>query len=752
VSVDRDFFVSFTGADRPWAAWLLAELDAAAYSSVSQLRDFVAGSNFVTEMHRAAQRARRTLGVLSAQALRAPYVWQEWAQRLASDPTGEQRALLLVRVEPCEPEGLLGPVVYVDLVGLDEPSARARLREELAAAVRGSRIPPDSAQFPGSGPAGVVADVGRPRFPTALPPVWNVPYRRNPDFTGREQALADLAAQLSQGAAAAVTQALQGAGGVGKTALAVEYAYRHRSEFDTVWWVRAEEPATLVGDLADLAVALGSPGAGQADQQLAVLAVRRWLDSNDRWLLVLDNAQAPDTPTGLETPLARLVDLVPQVLHGQVLVTSRDAHWEEHASLAELEVFTPKEAVAFLLARSRSGETATAAEIAELLGFLPLALEQAGAYVRETRMPLATYLDRLRQFPALTVAKGRPRDRDPADTVATTWQVSVEQVRSSPGAVELLEVCAFLGPEEIPRDLFSQQLDSSPEELAVLAADPFTLDDAVGALRRYGLVKADEQVLTVHRLVQQIIRERLDPATTAGRVSVAVRLLAEAFPWQGHSDPGVWARCARLLPHGVAAASHAERHTIEAAASSQVLNHAASYLHGRGQYREAQELFERALALAEVAFGSEHDVTSTRLNNLALVLHDQGDLDAARTLHERALAISEALLGADHPDTASSLSNLALVLADQGDPEGARALHERALAIFEALLGADHPDTAWSLNNLALVLRDQGDPEGARALHQRALAIREARLGADHPDTVRSRKNLASVVAELDKR
>jgi hypothetical protein len=238
---------------------------------------------------------------------------------------------------------------------------------------------------------------------------------------------------------------------VGKTALAVEYAYRYRSQFDTVWWVRAEQPTTLISDLTDLAVALRLSGAGQADQHLALLAVRRWLDSNDRWLLVLDNTQAPDTPTGLEVPLARLVDLLPQVPHGQVLVTSRDASWEDHASLAELEVFTSEEAVAFLLARSGSSDEAAATEIAGLLGWLPLALEQAGAYVRETRLPLAGYLDRLRQFPSLTLARGHPRDRNPADTVASTWQVSLDYVRSVPGAASLLEVCAFLGPEGVER-------------------------------------------------------------------------------------------------------------------------------------------------------------------------------------------------------------------------------------------------------------------------------------------------------------
>jgi hypothetical protein len=351
VTVDRDFFLSFTGADRPWAAWLLAELDAAGYTSVSQLRDFVAGSNFVLEMDQAARRARRTLGVLSSRALEASYVRQEWAQRLAADPTAKQRSLVLVRVEPCEPEGLLGPVAYIDLVEMDEAAARTRLREELAAVVRGERPLSAPQSFPGGRSTAITPGVQQPRFPTDLPPVWNVPYRRNPDFTGREQALARLAEQLGRGAAA-VTQALQGGGRVGKTALATEYAYRHRSEFDVVWWVRAETPATLVGDYTDLAGALGLDRVGQADHQLMAVAVRRWLEEHDRWLLVLDNAEDPERPTGLRSPLTALIDLLPRVVRGQVLVTSRDASWEQHAGLAELEVFTGTEAIEFLLTRS----------------------------------------------------------------------------------------------------------------------------------------------------------------------------------------------------------------------------------------------------------------------------------------------------------------------------------------------------------------------------------------------------------------
>jgi tetratricopeptide (TPR) repeat protein len=637
-------------------------------------------------------------------------------------------------------------VVYVDLVGLDEGAAQVLLREELAAAVRGRRPLRTDQQFPGGGPASVVADLQRPRFPTALPPVWNVPYRRNPAFTGREQALAELAGRLGRGAAA-VTQALQGAGGVGKTALAVEYAYRHRSEFDTVWWVRAEEPATLVGDFADLAVALRLAEAGQADQQIAVQAVRRWLDSHDRWLLVLDNAQAPDMPTGLQAPLVRLIDLLPQVLHGQVLVTSRDASWEDHAALAELEVFTPDEAVAFLLVRSRSSDAASAADIAEVLGWLPLALEQAGAYARETRIGLRDYLQRLQRYPARTLTTGRPRDRDPADTVTTTWQVSVAQVQPTPGAVGLLEVCAFLSPEEIPRELFGNRLDPPATAVGMLAEDPFALDQAVAALHRFGLVKASEQTLTVHRLLQQVVRGGVDATAAASRAGTAVRLLAEAFPLEGIEEPRVWPQCEQLLPHALAAADHAEHYQVEPAVTSDLLDRTESYLYGRARYAEAQSLADRALALAERAYEPTGHVFAARLGSLARVLGVQGDLNRARALHERVLAIQETHLGADHPDTAISLHNLATVLRDQGDLDRARALHERALAIQETHLGPDHPYAANSRSNLAIVLHQQGDLDGARSLQESALASFETYLGPDSVYTAWSLSNLAADLA-----
>jgi hypothetical protein len=403
-----------------------------------------------------------------------------------------------------------------------------------------------------------------------------------------------------------------------------------RPRFPVVWWVRAETPATLVGDYTDLAVALGLDRAGQADQELTATAVRRWLEDHDRWLLVLDNAEAPESPTGLRSPLMVLIDLLPQVVHGQVLVTSRDASWEQHAGLAELEVFTAPEAVEFLLSRSGARDEQAAVEVAGLLGLLPLALEQAGAYVRETRIALAAYLQRLREFPALTLTRGRPQYRDPADTVATTWQVSLERVRPMPGAMVLLEMCAFLAPEEIPRSRFTQQLDPVPEELAVLADNPFLLDEAIAGLRRYGLVKAGEQTVTVHRLLQRVVRDRLHAGTADNRVGLTVRLLAAAFPFEGFRRPGVWPVCAQLLPHALAAASSAEPKAIQGAATSELLDRAAGYLLGRARYAEARALRERALATAVATFGAQHQMVGTRLTYLGHLLMRAGDPIAAR--------------------------------------------------------------------------------------------------------------------------
>jgi TIR domain len=202
VDDQRDFFISYTGADQAWAEWIAWQLEEARYTTLLQAWDMPPGTVFAHVMHQAIMTTRHTLLVLSPAYLRSAMTEAEWRLGFVADPSGQDRRLVPVRVEPCEPQGLLADRVYLDLVGLDEASARARLREGLAAALRGHARPGSRPSFPRAPATGAV---DRPRFPTALPPVWNVPFRRNPVFTGRDQALSVLASALGQGAATAVT-------------------------------------------------------------------------------------------------------------------------------------------------------------------------------------------------------------------------------------------------------------------------------------------------------------------------------------------------------------------------------------------------------------------------------------------------------------------------------------------------------------------------------------------------------------------
>jgi tetratricopeptide (TPR) repeat protein len=736
----RDFFISYTERDRPWAEWIAWQLEAAGYTTVLQAWDMPAGTAFVHEMDRAVQSTQRTLLVLSPAYLESTFGEAEWRIGFRTDPSGTRRHLIPVRIQECEPRGLLADRVWIDLVGLDEAEARDRLIEQIQAALRGRAKPQDRPRFPlHHGTA--VAQAERPRFPAALPPVWNVPFRRNRAFTGRQSILQQLANQLD-GGTGAVTQAINGGGGIGKTATALEYAYRHRTAFDTVWWVRAEEPTTLISDYADLAAALELQEASLADQQQVALAVHRWLQVHDRWLLVLDNAEGPATTTGLAPPLARLVDLLPAEPSGQVLVTSRDASWRREASIAEVDLFTPEEAVSFLLSRAGSSDDQAAGRIAELLGLLPLALEQAGAYVEETGITLSDYLQRLRRFPSLMLAQGEPRDRDPADTVATTWQVSLERVRPVPGALVVLEIAAFLAPEDVPRDLLTQPLDPPAVELADLA-DPITLDRAVGALRRHGLVKTADGALTVHRLLQQVVRDSLDAEAKDRRLGLAVRLLAAQFP-EEPLEPSVWPACARLLPHAYALAAHASQQQLVMPALAELLHRMGTYIGERGLgLTRALELGTDALEMRQQLHQGDHPDIARSLHNVAVSMWLLGDHSGARKLLEQVLRMRQRLYRGDHLDIVRSLDSFAEVLLTLGDPVQARGLYEQALAMAQRLYEGDHPDIARAFAGLAEVLRALGEPAHARHLDEQALAMSQRLYQGDHPDIAINLNDLA---------
>jgi tetratricopeptide (TPR) repeat protein len=729
----KHFFISYNSADRNWAEWIAWQLEEAGYTTVLQAWDFRPGSNFVLAMQQAAEEAEHTIAVLSPDYLRARFTQPEWAAAFRRDPTGEKGILLPVRVRKCDLEGLLPQIVYIDLVGLEETTAH----DTLLAGVRRERAKPTAPPgFPGAIPRSVPQ---RPRFPGALPPIWNLPHLRNPNFTGREDILAQLRSALTSGQPAALTQAIHGLGGVGKTQLAVEYAYRHAAEYDLVWWVRAEEPAALAADYAALAQPLDLPQKDEPDQRLVVQAVRRWLSQNTGWLLIFDNARRPED----------LRDYLPPGGAGHVLVTSRNPAWRGVANPLTVQVMERSESVAFLLKRTGQTDKAAADALAEALGDLPLALAQAGAYIETNRTTFAEYLELFQSRRTELWEDERP-PLDYPHTVATTWSLAMEQIgQDAPAGADLLNLCAFLAPDDIPLTLLSEGGEHLPQPLSATVTDSLAMNKAVAALLQYSLIERTEDALSVHRMVQAVARDCLPGDARRTWAGAAVRLVNGAFPSSDTRDVQTWPQCVRLLSHALAATRYTEKLGVASETTAYLLNQAAGYLYGRAEFAGARSALERALAIDEAAFGPDHPNVASAVNNLGLVLKDLGDLEGARAHYERALAIWEKQLGPEHPQVAIGVNNLGGVLKDLGDLEGARAHYERALAIDEAAFGPHHPNVARDVNNLGEVMRQQGDLAGAGAALERALAIWEQSLGPEHPNVASAVNNLGMVLKDL---
>jgi len=728
----KNFFISYNSADKLWAEWTAWTLEEAGYTTVLQAWDFRPGYNFVLEMQRAASEAERTIAILSPDYLDALYTQPEWAAAFVQDPTGEKGTLLPVRVQKCDPKGILPAIIRIDLVDLNETAAKNALLQ----GIKGKRIKPSvKPGFPGVVQRSVTE---QPRFPGALPPTWNVPHNRNPNFTGREEHLASLKTALNSGKPAALTQAIHGLGGVGKTQLALEYAYRSVAEYDIVWWVRSEEPATLAADYASLAKALDLPEKGAADQLLITKAVKQWLEQHPKWLLVFDNAK----------DRAEVRKYIPRGETGHVLITSRNANWRGTATPLDVKVLKRSESVDLLLKRTGYTDREAADALADALGDLPLALEQAGAYMEAKGRSLPDYLkmftDRKNE---LWDRAGPPPEYQ--DTVATTWNIAFDEIMqlSSPGA-DLLNLCAFLAPDDIPVELLNSGVQYLPESLVAVATDPLAFDDAVDPLRRYSLVEITAESISVHRLVQAVTRNRLDEDELKKWAEAAVRIVDEAFPFDSN-DVGTWPVCSRLQPHALAAAGYAEALDVASDSTGRLLNQTGLYLKGRAQFAEAKEMHERALAIGETAYGPDHPQVAIYVINLGNVLRALGDLEAAKKMFERALVIDEATYGPYHPDVAIDVNNLGGVLKVLGDMEGAKKMFEQALAIGEAAYGPDHPQVAIYVNNLGSVLQDLGDLEGAKKMYERALVIDEATYGPDHPTVAIDVNNLGLVLKDL---
>jgi tetratricopeptide (TPR) repeat protein len=707
VGGDRvDFFISHSGSDRAWAEWVAWQLTEAGYTVELDVWDWAAGQNFITKISDALERCDRVVALWSAEYFtRSRYTTEEWSAAAVRLPSAAAGRLVPLRVEDLSAErvpGILRPLVYKDVFGLDQDHARQAVLE----AVRGPARPGQAPEFPGRGRAGQLTRLGgsSPRLPGALPgesapsdtaadsmPSFGVTIEhaehvhvptqqamaharlgrgnagrgtaerlaglppRNPHFAGRSEKLAQLGAMLDRGSGVV---AIHGLGGVGKSQLAQEYAHTRHDRYQIIWWVRAGSHVELVTDLVKLGRALGL--AVDTQPEHVINAVRAQLGTRQDWLLIFDNV----------SDVEAICEVLP-VGNGHVLITSRIRHWTGVARTCPLEELPPHEAAHYLRA-STGRDAPEIAELARELGYLPLALAQAAGYVAVHNCSLARYLELYHAAAQRTLLQGPPPHGYPA-TVATTWRLHFESLPCE--AIEVLRLVAFLAPDAIPLRMLldAAPADELPEALRGMVSDLIALEAAIGELVNTSLLdRLDDDTVRVHVLVQEVTRAELPKKQVAIWTSRVISIIDAGFPevpWL----PESWQRASMLAPHAEIVAMRVKPHQTKITYPAAKLLYAlGTFLDGRGQYEAARRILARSVTLAEASDTPkrlrEAFVLTSQGANL-LHLHDY--IAAAETLN-KALRIYDAALHPINPFVTRVLVNLAVIATAIEDYPGAR--------------------------------------------------------------------------------
>ena len=566
----------------------------------------------------------------------------------------------------------------------------------------------------------------RPEPDVTVPPeVWgNVP-QRNKNFTGRDELLDDLRRRVTNRTTALVPHALHGLGGVGKTQLAIEYAYRYASEYQVVWWISADQTALVRSNIAALAPRLGITGLVPNRVEEAVAAVLDTLRRGvpySRWLLVFDNADQPE-----------LIRSFMPAGPGDIIITSRNRGWAQVVDALEVNVFTRDESKDFLNRRVPPITAADADRLAEEFGDLPLGLEQAGAWLVQTAMTVEAYLNLLKKEGSRILGEN-PAPADYPVPVAAAWSLSVARLREqTPAAMELLQCCAFFGAAPVSLELLERGRYVLASSLQKTLNDPIYFGRAIRALGRYALIKIDNnrRTLEVHRIIQRLIRDEL-AENTWFRLRHEVHMLLAA------SDPGDpdeiqnWPKYSDLLLH-VGPSEVVECRTPEVRRLAQ---NVVRYLYITGDYSGALASADKALTRwitdSDTGKDDPYVLIMTRLK--IQVLQALARYEEAYTLSGTVLKRMREVLSADHEETLILMNCHCIDLWARGDFAASVEFTEATLERHIEVFGNDHPRTLAALNNYAEALELSGSYAAATEIQKQLYEEKLVVYGRDdHP-------------------
>jgi tetratricopeptide (TPR) repeat protein len=618
----------------------------------------------------------------------------------------------------------------------DQPENRPAKKIEVTGNVEGATFIIGDSNVVGQGAAS--QEKKAPTLPGILPAGSNIPFPRNALFTGREKDFETLTQSLlgKRPSATLISQAITGMGGIGKTQLAVEFAYRYGYKFAGVHWLNLAEPESLDSEIANCGRAMGLTYDDQREQ--VANTMKLWQSGGLR-LLILDNFEAVDKSSEV---LARLQDA-----QMRLLITSRRKDWPKELGLHRLplESFSEKESLEFLeKSLDKKESEADRKALAKTFGHLPLALKMAAKYIKVNQMPIKKYLQELNEILAdESMNKDWFRELEITSptrhelSLGGTFQLSWTQVEDE-AAQNVFCIAGYCAPNTpIPLEIFTQTLEMDDKQI----------HKSLYRLNALGLVNVADDTSTIHPLLAAFARSIAQGNDLLEKLAGKLAGLARGANDQV-DQTGSLGWFVPLRSHIASVGDYSERAGVKEDAAH-LFGNLGNYLWKIADYSGAKTFDERALKIEEASFGPDHPQVATIVNNLGLVLKALGDFSGAKTYYERALKIDEASFGPDHPNVAIRVNNLGSVLQDLGDLTGAKTYYERALKIDEASFGPDNPNVAICFNNLGSVLQDLGDLAGAKTYLERALKIWETNLGANHPRVATCVNNLGSVLEAL---
>lgn len=584
----------------------------------------------------------------------------------------------------------------------------------------------------------------------------NFPCLRNIYFTGREETLDRLREKLTATDTEGHPQlyALSGMGGIGKTQIAIEYVYRYGDTYETILWIHADTYQSLLADFVALAHLFDLPEKQDADQHTIIAAIKYWLYAHQHWLLIFDNVDDPKV----------MGKFIPTRCKGHVLLTTRCQLVGPHIQNIEVTTLGRQEGVLFLLRRAKKIELhETSVDVSEraytasqqvydLLDGLPLALDQAAAYIDETQISFQDYLDLYAtHHTALLQMCESGSEKQYPFSVATTWLLSFERIESlNSAAADILRLLAFLHPDSIPDVLLTTAASELGDTLNQAISDPLRFNNLIGVLRRFSLIRRypETKTLALHRLVQTVLIDTMSEGARYIWAERTLRAVNRAFP---SGEFLTWSECQLYLPHTQACAAIVERWQIESLDAACLFSRAGSYLNERGHYATSERLLRLSLAINEKKLSWNHPDLARSLHDMGALYLELEQLERAEPLLKRAFAIRELVLPPDHLDLAASCNCMGLLYTAMGKYEQVEPLLQKALESRLKAFGPIHVDVAESLNELAVLYDMLGKYEQAEHFYRSTLTTLEQLPGSPHPLLAVAYNNIAKFYTEHEK-